>query len=217
MNICSVPNCGKKHFANGYCNKHNLQIKYHGKIKERTIFDSNEIVVDVDICRMKIYNNKGEEIAETIFDLKYKDQIESSKLKWGLSSKGYVATTWIDTDGLRQHISLHQAIVQLSGQTVENDQEIDHKDNNPLHNLENNIRICNSSQNQQNIKMQKNNTSGYKGVTWYKPTQKWQAQIRANGKKYHLGYFEDIKDAARAYNAAAIKYYGEFAQLNIIK
>jgi hypothetical protein len=42
------------------------------------------------------------------------------------------------------------------------------------------------------------------------------ATIRANNKKQYLGCFINPIDAARAYNAAALKYHGEFAHLNKI-
>jgi hypothetical protein len=67
-----------------------------------------------------------------------------------------------------------------------------------------------------NQKLSVKNTSGYKGVVWYKPLQKWQARIKFNYKSKHLGYFSDVLDAARAYNQAARDLYGEFAQVNKI-
>lgn len=57
---------------------------------------------------------------------------------------------------------------------------------------------------------QKNNTSGHKGVTWHKKTKKWQARIFLQKKSYHLGYYDDIKEAAEVYNKAKSKLHGEF-------
>ena len=53
-------------------------------------------------------------------------------------------------------------------------------------------------------------------MSWFKPSQKWRAQIQYKKIVYHLGSYEKRIDAARAYNAAAIKYHGEFANLNKI-
>lgn len=63
-----------------------------------------------------------------------------------------------------------------------------------------------------NIIKQKNNTSGYKGVS-YNKRDKYQAKIKFN-KQIHIGYFEDPIRAAKAYDAKALELFGEFAQLN---
>jgi hypothetical protein len=57
------------------------------------------------------------------------------------------------------------------------------------------------------------NTSGYRGVTSCHHG-KWKAHIRIDGTLKHLGYFPTASDAARAYNAAALKYFGSEARLN---
>ena len=93
---------------------------------------------------------------------------------------------------------------------------IDHIDRNGLNNQRNNLRDSTRSQNNANRGLNKNNTSGYKGVCWNKQKQKWHARIRVNYKYVQLGLFDNIKDAARAYNKAALKYFGEFAWLNPI-
>ncbi len=59
-----------------------------------------------------------------------------------------------------------------------------------------------------------NNKSSQKGVCWHKIMKQYEAYISFNNKQEHLGYFSKLEDAARAYNAAAIKYFGEFAVLN---
>lgn len=84
-----------------------------------------------------------------------------------------------------------------------------------------NIRKATKSQNGANRKLnissnKKPKTSKFKGVSWAKASKKWMAGIGVNGKTKNLGYFTDEKDAARAYNEAALKYFGEFARLNSI-
>lgn len=61
-----------------------------------------------------------------------------------------------------------------------------------------------------------NTTSKYKGVSWAKNNNKWCARIGKDGVYKNLGYFEDEDDAARAYNAKALEFYGESAFQNII-
>lgn len=89
---------------------------------------------------------------------------------------------------------------------------IDHRDGNGLNNLPSNLRIATSTENSRNRRKNSNNQSGYKGVCWC--ARKWRAAIRVNGKLKHLGYFENVTDAALAYDVAAIHYFGEFAHLN---
>jgi hypothetical protein len=90
---------------------------------------------------------------------------------------------------------------------------IDHIDGNGLNNQKNNLRICTRAENGRN-RHTINNSSGYLGVS--KSGKKWKPTIKVNKKTIYLGYFKDKKDAAKAYNEAAIKYHGEFARPNII-
>lgn len=59
-------------------------------------------------------------------------------------------------------------------------------------------------------------TSPYLGVSWFKRDSKWRAWINVGGRQRHLGYFHDEADAAEAYNAAALRHFGEYARLNQI-
>jgi hypothetical protein len=89
---------------------------------------------------------------------------------------------------------------------------IDHKNNNHHVNDIGNLRTATLSQNQGNRKININNASGIKGVSWHKMASKWVAQIQVNKKKMHLGSFDSKEDAAQAYRDAALKYFGEFAK-----
>jgi len=88
--------------------------------------------------------------------------------------------------------------------------EVDHRDRNGLNNQRSNIRACTPQQNQFNRGPQKNNTSGYKGVSWDKSRNKWKANITLRGKTINLGLFIIITDAAKAYAEAAKWLHGEF-------
>lgn len=213
MRTCSVENCNETYYAKGYCKKHCNQLYNHGKIIGRSRNDQNEITIENNILKIKLYNNKNIEIAEGLCDPRYETDIR--KCKWCLTTKGYVQGTYYDENGKYTGL-LHQLIIQLSDREIPDGYKIDHEDGNKLNCLDDNLRICTSSQNAQNRGKQINNNSGYKGVCWHKTNKKWWAQIVVNRIHIHLGFFDIKEDAARAYNTAAIKYHGEFAQLNII-
>lgn len=89
-------------------------------------------------------------------------------------------------------------------------QEIDHISRDTLDNRKCNLRIVTSSQNNMNSGMQKNNSSGHRGVFWYKRSNKWRVQIRLNSKLYHLGYFTDYTLACQTYDGKAKELFGEY-------
>lgn len=106
-------------------------------------------------------------------------------------------------------LSLHRFITNAPS-----NMEVDHINGDGLNCTRNNMRVCTQKQNSTNKKKPINSTSGYKGVTWNKTKKKWIAQIKVSQKKIHLGGFNDPKSAAKAYNEAAKKYFGEFAHIN---
>lgn len=89
-------------------------------------------------------------------------------------------------------------------------EEVDHingdKDDNRLCNL----RECTRAQNVKNVGLRKDNTSGYKGVSFYYPTKKWMSSIALNGKTMNLGYYQTPKQAFSAYCLAAYMFHGDF-------
>ena len=97
---------------------------------------------------------------------------------------------------------------------VPNGMVTDHINHNGLDNRKSNLRVCTCSENNRNKRSQKGSTSIYKGVCRHKATGKWRARIKFEGKRMHIGYFTDEKEAARAYDAKAKELFGEYALLN---
>lgn len=91
--------------------------------------------------------------------------------------------------------------------------EIDHINGNGLDNRRKNLRICTHQENTWNSRKNPN-SSGFHGVCWKKREQLWVAQITKSYKKIWLGLFKNKIDAAKAYDEAAKKLHGKFAQLN---
>ena len=96
------------------------------------------------------------------------------------------------------------------------DQIVDHKNGNTLDNRRENLRVCTQQENRRNSRKMKTAASPYKGVMRVKNREAWRAIIKVGGKPTYLGYFKQEVDAARAYNEAAKKFFGEFAVLNEI-
>lgn len=91
---------------------------------------------------------------------------------------------------------------------------VDHKNGNKIDNRWINLRLCTVQENTYNSKIPKHNTSGFKGVTFHKPSGKWWAHIKKDGKRISLGYYSNAREAARAYNKKARELRGEFAKVN---
>jgi hypothetical protein len=114
----------------------------------------------------------------------------------------------------RKDVRMHRVILGITEPKVFGD----HIDHNGLNNQRSNLRIATPAQNQRNKASRKGSSSKYLGVANYpKKNKPWGATISSNNKHYHLGHFAKEEDAARAYNEAAIKYHGEFANLNSIE
>jgi len=156
----------------------------------------------------KIYLS-GKDIFALVDD---EDYVFLNRWPWHLNCKGYAVRgrtkADVDVPG-GQTIFMHRVIAQTPKGMY-----TDHIDNDKLNNQRSNLRWCTNQENTRNRPKTRYNTSGYKGVTWNKPTKSWRANIAYNGKRIYLGLHKDVKDAARAYNAAAEKLYGDFAQLN---
>jgi hypothetical protein len=90
----------------------------------------------------------------------------------------------------------------------------DHIDNNALNNRKSNLRSVTVSQNNMNSKLKKENTSGYRGVTYRKDTGKWMAQINKGGRHYCLGSFLTKEAAFAVYLEKTKELFGEFARYN---
>jgi hypothetical protein len=167
------------------------------------------IYQDEDITKFLIESPKYGNF-EILIDTKNYNKIKEYRWRVIKRPGTFYATTTFPIKNKKLTISIHELLFKTKNKMI------DHKDRNGLNNLESNIRQCTHQQNMSNRGLTKNNTSGYKGVSWHKGAKKWKAVIEYNNKIIHLGCFEDKIGAAKAYNEAALIYHGEFAYLNDI-
>jgi hypothetical protein len=108
---------------------------------------------------------------------------------------------------------LHRVIwVMLFGQ-IPNKFFIDHINGKKFDNRLENLRLATNHQNQQNRPAPKNNSSGFRGVTWHKSVDKWMARISHNGKRTTIGFFDTAEDAYEAYKTEAKKLFTHIDRL----
>ena len=134
-----------------------------------------------------------------------KDYEKVNQFKWCYDSHNRCAVRGVKTNGKNKIIFMHRFIMDTPVGLV-----TDHINGNRLDNRQENLRICKNFENQRNMNMHKDNTTGYKGV--YFTGQKWYSKI-ANK---HIGTFNTKLEAAIAYNIAAKKVFGNFAKINVL-
>lgn len=139
-----------------------------------------------------------------IFDLPDYDTIRD--IKWYPSYEGgrpYL----IDSRGRKMHSVLLCCPVGY---------EVDHISLDTLDNRRCNLRICTHQQNQMNQPLQKNNTSGVSGVSWYAPRRKYRARVKAGQHDIHLGYYHTFTEAIQARNVGMECMFGEYGRYNAV-
>lgn len=157
--------------------------------------------------------NKDREVLVDDEDYEYLNQF-----KWGnIGTKFIYAARGTRINGKYYKILMHRVIMKVNDKT----QIVDHINGNTLDNRRCNLRITNRCGNSRNSLKRSDGKSIYKGVSVRyksKKGQRFEVRIQISSeKRIYLGYFKTEVDAAKAYNDAAIKYFGEFAKLNNIK
>lgn len=163
--------------------------------------DSKRKYNDYKICNdyVIMYTLKGEPFYIDLEDLE-----RVKKHCWHINNEGYASTRINKT----KCMLLHRFIMDCP-----NDLFVDHiggiqtrNDNRKC-----NLRIATKSQNNINVKIKSNNSSGTPGVFFDKAKGKWCAKISIHGHAIHLGYYIDKEEAIRTRKEAEEKYFGEWS------
>jgi len=132
-------------------------------------------------------------------------KIKAGCIAGGINAIGY-RVILIDGD---IHLAHRLAWLYVTGSYPKYD--IDHRNGNRSDNIFSNLRDAKTSDNLCNRGAQKNNTSGYKNVSWCRMMNKWHVRLTKNKKQFLIGYFEDIEEANNAAILAREKHHKEFS------
>ncbi len=147
-----------------------------------------------------------------VIDAEDMPKVQAFSLVACFDRKGYVKLLKHNKGQVKTSRLLHRIIVD-----VPEGLQIDHKDNNKSNNRKSNLRLATNTQNQQNRPVQKNNTTGFKGVTEDSKGRikgRWKAKIGYNNRKFVVGRFNTAHEAAQGYDFAARRLFGAFACSN---
>lgn len=126
---------------------------------------------------------------------------------------GYGRHYWrvcLQKNRMSHQVLTHILVWELVNGQIPDGMTIDHKDNNPLNNRIENLRLATKAEQAYNRSRNKTNLTGFKGVAKKAGESKFSARIRADGKNHHIGMFDTAEQAHQAYCEASLKLHGLF-------
>jgi hypothetical protein len=177
-------------------------------MKERPFIPNEIIDSDNKYIRIKL-----SEKFSTIIDKSDYEKIK--RIRWSISSqrdKTKPYCSGYDRKSKRK-IRMSRFILGIKSDKI----KVDHKNNNRLDNRRSNLRKCSLIENKYNCSTMKRNLLGIKGVSFDHRSNKFYARICYCYNKIHIGTFDNIIDAAIAYNIKAKELFKDFAFLNDIE
>lgn len=189
--------------GNLYCKKHYLQMYRHGKILERTIYDSNNYILHDTFAECICYDKSGNEKGRIKVDLDKVKILQEYKIYIRGHNNKFYATLSIDG----KKIMLHRYLFNLTNEEYSINKVVDHINGDSLDNRIDNLRVCKHSENMQNI-----HKKSRVGVNYNKSskTNKWVARIMKNYKSINIGNFSSYEEALFARLKKEKELFGEF-------
>ena len=191
---CKLETCSARSGKSGFCSWH---------------WHNNEIKTINNICYLTTYCKDRKFIVK--FDKEFLKKVKDYKwcTTYHIKLKNYYVVTHKKTED-RELLRLHQLILPAPFSY-----ETDHCNRDTMNCLKSNLRIVTHLQNSLNCGKQRNNISGYIGVSWHKVSQKWSAYTKKEGKQKHLGLFVSKIKAALARDKEILRLYpNEKIELN---
>lgn len=168
------------------------------KIAAQKFRKQNEYIVVGTTAYVSMPNSKQKMLCDV------DDWDKLKNFRWHLSH-GYATTNMPRSSGSTQKTKrFHSFLLNTDHGLM-----CDHINRNKLDNRKSNLRVVTATENVLNRDIYRNNTSGYRGVSFNKPKNKWAARLTYNKKVIALGYFSEIMDAVEARRAGEIKYFGK--------
>jgi hypothetical protein len=203
---CSVEDCSRTVYAKQICALHYWRIRTHGTADLPPKPDPYsppwiaEVEVPTGSKAVSVVLPGGEEFTYALVDEADYDSVR--KFRWRLANDYACRSIW--NGGHTKVIYMHRQLTCTPA-----GMDTDHINRNKLDNRRVNLRSVDRSTNNYNTPPSRANTSGHKGVTFYKATGRWRAYLKHKGTLHHLGYFPTKEDAIAARIAAEYRYIGE--------
>lgn len=203
MKVCEICGSNNKVHMNKklnkiICSKHRQQLEKHGEIQESKRNSSNELIEYENYAEIILRDKFSNEKCRTIIDKE--DISRVTEHIWFFNTR-YVKSK---TSPVRQ---LHKFLLGI----YDNNVKVDHKDNNPLNNRKDNLRICTQGQNCCNRIASKTNIIGLKNISLSSNGKKYKVHIQINKNNIYLGSYGKLEEAEIIARIAREKYHGEFA------
>lgn len=167
---CTVPNCDRAAYAIGQCNMHYLRYRNHGS------FD----------------DPRG------THEERFWSKVDKTDGCWNWTFTKNTYGYGVINLGKRKYMA-HRYSYSLVAGPIPDGMVIDHMCYNPSCVNPEHLRACASKQNTENrAGLNRNNTSGVRGVYWDEPRQQWRASVRHNMRRLFIGRFDTIEEAEAA-------------------
>jgi hypothetical protein len=124
------------------------------------------------------------------------------------NKQGYVIIT-INKKLYKAH---RLAFLFMTGEFPNSNLQVDHIDGVCDNNRWCNLRIATAAQNQHNSKIAINNSTGVKGVSFNKRTNKYAVDVRLNKQHNYLGEYATLDEASKVAKSARLQLHGNFAK-----